>query len=217
MYFIEKYFAFWADSFNLKRMIIEGGHENYLKLTNIFIFWYMKLFLFYAAIINNLEFIFYILIYSGPIIYINIKARKFLKKYYLIYMSFSVFLIVHMLGGVIHIEGTRLYDFYLLGFIRYDWFVHTVGGFLAAIVAYDILERYFEHKHITKWVLFLIIVSFASGFGAFNEILEFMAVIFLGAAKEVGDYHNNATDLVNNLVGATLATLLIMRHRYYKR
>jgi uncharacterized membrane protein YjdF len=217
MYFIEKYYAFWLDTFNLKKIIKEGGHANYLKLTNIFIFWYMKLFLFYAALINNLEFIFYILIYSLPIVLLNIKAKKFLTKYFLIYFAFSIFLVVHLVGGIINIGEVKLYDYYLLGLVRYDWFVHTIGGFLSALVAYDILERFFEHKRVTKLALFLIIVGFASGFGAFNEILEFMAVIFLDAGRTVGDYQNNATDLVNNLVGASIASFLIIRHRYYKK
>ena len=53
------------------------------------------------------------------------------------------------------------------------------------------------------------------GTGALNEVLEFGAVILFGAAKQVGDYLNNALDLVFNLTGSIIACFFI--HPYHKK
>ena len=55
----------------------------------------------------------------------------------------------------------------------------------------------------------------AMGVGAFNEILELIAVVFLGAAEQVGDYFNNALDLFFNLIGSTIACFFIIH--YHKK
>ena len=46
------------------------------------------------------------------------------------------------------------------------------------------------------------------GFGALNEIVEFFAVLMLPETN-VGGYTNTGWDLVSNLVGATLAVIVI--------
>ena len=48
-----------------------------------------------------------------------------------------------------------------------------------------------------------------------NEILEFGAVLFLGAAKAVGDYYNNAWDLVFDMLGSIIACIFI--YPYHKK
>jgi hypothetical protein len=50
------------------------------------------------------------------------------------------------------------------------------------------------------------------GTGAFVEIIEFSAVVFLGAAEQVGDYFNNAIDLLFNLTGSGIACFFIMHY-----
>jgi uncharacterized membrane protein YjdF len=55
----------------------------------------------------------------------------------------------------------------------------------------------------------LLLILIALGIGAVNEISEFAAVVFLGAQESVGDYFNNALDLVFNLFGAIVACFFI--------
>lgn len=57
----------------------------------------------------------------------------------------------------------------------------------------------------------------ASGFGAFNEVLELGAVAYLNAAKQVGDYFNNAFDLLFNMLGSIIACFFLMRYHKYKK
>ena len=59
------------------------------------------------------------------------------------------------------------------------------------------------------------LILMALGVGAINEIIEFIAVEFLEAAQQVGDYENNAKDLVFNLFGSFIASLII--YNYYKK
>jgi hypothetical protein len=55
------------------------------------------------------------------------------------------------------------------------------------------------------------------GLGAFNKVIELGAVIFLGASGQVGDYLNNAIDLMYNLGGAVLACFYLMKHNLNKK
>lgn len=61
----------------------------------------------------------------------------------------------------------------------------------------------------------LLLILIALGIGALNEILEFGAVVFLDAQEAVGDYFNNAADLVFNLIGSVIAVIFI--HPYHKK
>jgi len=46
-----------------------------------------------------------------------------------------------------------------------------------------------------------------------NEVVELIAVLFVGAGKYVGSYLNNAADLAYNAGGAIIAAIIIA----YKR
>jgi hypothetical protein len=48
------------------------------------------------------------------------------------------------------------------------------------------------------------------GFGAFNEVVEFIAVLTIPNTN-VGGYENTGWDLVANLVGSVSAAILIAR------
>ena len=53
------------------------------------------------------------------------------------------------------------------------------------------------------------------GVGAGAEITELLAVVFFDASAAVGDYYNNAIDLVFNLLGSlTACGYLIIYHNY---
>ena len=79
--------------------------------------------------------------------------------------------------------------------------------------AYNLLNPHLDKKiKHNKILLSLIIILIASGIGAFNEIIEFFAVVFFNAAKGVGGYFNNALDLVFNLIGAIIASFIITKY-----
>jgi hypothetical protein len=58
------------------------------------------------------------------------------------------------------------------------------------------------------WSLSIIVVAAGLGAGALNEIIEFLATVLVPETN-VGGYINTALDLVSNLVGATIAMVVI--------
>ena len=102
--------------------------------------------------------------------------------------------------------------------LKYDNIVHIFGTFAATLVAYNILSPHLDLKVKHHHVLFsILLVSISLGIGSFNEILEFFAVVFLNASKQVGDYINNTLDLVFNLLGAVIASYFIFYFYHKKR
>ena len=187
-----------------------------LKLTLIFTIAYLVFFTIFSVIKGNYEFLYYTIIMTQLLVIIAVYYKKIhLTPHIIIGLAILGFL--HVAGGNISINGTRLYDVYLIGnLFRYDNLVHSFGIFVSTFVGYNILKPHLDKRiKYNKLVLSLILILIAMGIGVFNEILEFGAVVFLGAAKAVGDYFNNAIDLFYNLIGATIATFFI--HPYHKK
>ena len=187
-----------------------------LKLMLWFTIGYLAIFTILALINKNYEFLYYTFILSA-LIFIIVLYHKKIHLTKTILLGLTILGAMHIFGGNIHILGTRLYDIWFIpNILKYDNFVHAFGIFVATFVVYN-----FIHPHLDKKInhnailLSLILVSIAMGIGAFNEILELGAVVFLGAAKQVGDYINNALDLVFNLGGSIIACFFIIK--YHKR
>jgi len=64
-------------------------------------------------------------------------------------------------------------------------------------------------ENISKGMTLFIIVLIAEGIGAINEIIELSTVVFFHT-QGVGNYYNNALDLVFNLIGAMLGSIIIL-------
>ena len=123
--------------------------------------------------------------------------------------------ILHMSGGGVIINGTRLYDLMILPVIgapyhifKFDQFVHIVGFWVATLVMYAIIKHRLTKEN--KWVAVSIVLVMAGlGAGALNEIIEFFATIIIPDTG-VGSYENAALDLVANLIGAVGAMVYIV-------
>lgn len=120
--------------------------------------------------------------------------------------GFNLWLLMHLLGGMGSIDGTRLYDVMLwplvgepYDILRYDQFVHLFCYFVIAMLAWEVLSRAMAEGHRTT--LLVVTVLTASGIGGLNEVIEFTAVVIVGSTG-VGGYTNTALDLVANLLGA---------------
>ncbi|NCO11326.1 hypothetical protein GW924_01835 [Candidatus Pacearchaeota archaeon] len=113
--------------------------------------------------------------------------------------------LLNLTGGLVFVEGIRLYDFYF-GFVKLDMVIHAIGSFMAALIIYHIISTKF--KKANKEVLLLLAALSAMGVGALFEVLELGGYIFL-ENNGVGDYLNNALDLFLNLVGILIASLWI--------
>jgi uncharacterized membrane protein YjdF len=104
---------------------------------------------------------------------------------------------------VLH-EGFRLYDVRFLG-VRFDKLVHFVNAFFAARITAEVLH--FEGISLgrLRGPLTVIIVL---GLGGLVEISEYVVLRTVPGAG-VGFYHNTMTDLVSNLFGSIVSTVVL--------
>ncbi len=184
-----------------------------LKIMLYFTISYLAFFTIFSLLKGNYEFLYYSII-MGILIGITVLYHKKLHLSKHVLIGLTILGALHIFGGNIHLFGTRLYDLYLIpGIFRYDNLVHGFGIYVATFVIYSLVHPHLhKRKNPNGWLLAIVLILMAMGTGAMNEILELGAVLFLGAAKQVGDYFNNAFDLVFNLIGASLASFVIIKH-----
>lgn len=180
-------------------------------------FVFVLVFIVNAVFTGNLEFVFYSTLIL-LLVYFVVKYRHKFNMSAGAMIVIVAFLTLHILGGNIHIGAVRLYDFWIItNWLKYDNFVHFVGGFLAAIISYNLLMPSISQRKLEdKFFIGLAVVLMASGLGVFNELIELAAVLFFNAAERVGDYLNNAFDLFFNLLGSLLALVYIFIYVHFK-
>jgi hypothetical protein len=115
----------------------------------------------------------------------------------------------NMIGGVILVDGQPLYVAPFLGPIPYDKFFHAAAALVMFIVAWQAMTRFAgEGHHFGGLVLFTFLVTM--GGGAVVEIAELIGSTIGEGMVNVGDYGNNALDLVSNAVGAGLGVAVLL-------
>jgi uncharacterized membrane protein YjdF len=115
-------------------------------------------------------------------------------------------IVMHFAGGLVVMEGRRLYDHYLAG-IRYDKVVHFVNAFVvAALVA----RLYRSRGQPLEGVDRLFVLLTVLGLGGMVEVMEYV-VCKTVPGNGVGGYDNNMQDLIANLLGGSLAALVLYR------
>ncbi len=134
--------------------------------------------------------------------------------------ALSLWGLLHMLGGLVivpeswPVDGTShvLYNFWLIPeFLKYDHFVHAFGFAVTTWVCWQGLKSVLRGADTSVAPTFgLMVLTWAAGlgFGAVNEVIEFIAVLLVPNTN-VGGYVNTGWDLIANLTGATLAVFLI--------
>jgi|SRR3989344_32241 len=186
-----------------------------LKLMLWFTVIYLITFTILAIINKNFEFLYYTFIISILVFIIAIYHKKFhLTKHTL--FGLTLLGAVHIFGGNIHINNMRLYDMWLIpNILKYDNLVHLLGTFVVTFIIYSLIAPALNNRiKKNNFELSLMLILIATGFWSFIEIIELGAVLFLNASQQVGDYLNNALDLVFNLIGSIAACLFI---KYNKR
>ena len=185
-----------------------------LNLVKYFSLAYVIIFATIAVMKDNFEFLFYAILGLFAIWYVrnNYRELYFTKT---ILTLISIFGFTHLLAGQLYINGIKLYDTWFLGgLIKFDNIVHCFGGALAGFVAYNFLSNHLYKKmRRSTFATFFLIITLASGFGAFNELIEFFAVIYFDAAEAVGDYTNTAVDIVYNFIGGLIAATVVVLYR----
>lgn len=106
----------------------------------------------------------------------------------------------HMAGRFIRIDGVQLYQVEAFWGIAVDKVVHAYNTAVGAAFALAL----FRQSGITLrgWEP-LIVIMVACGLASLIEIVEYSSTLVL-VRHNVGDYANNAQDLIANLLGAGL-------------
>lgn len=175
---------------------------------------YMIIFTIDAILKRNYEFLYYTVMVTVLLLVILLYHKKIHLSMHIL-GGLTLLGAMHIFGGNVYIGAVRLYDFWFIqDILKYDNIVHAFGIFVVTIIAYNLLNPHLDKTTHHHWLLLsLLLVLIASGVGAFNEIFELGAVVFMGAAKGVGDYMNNALDLVFNIIGSIIACIFVLHHR----
>ncbi len=167
---------------------------------------------------EDYEFLIYIAVLVLIALIILFNFRK-LNLDYLALWGLSLWGLLHMAGGGVIINGATLYklrvielinntalspDFYIL---KMDQFVHFYGFAVAAIVIYQLSAPHI--KDLPKKMKLAIFLAFVGsmGLGALNEVVEFLAFVFVKETG-VGDVYNTGFDLIFNMFGAFFGALV---------
>ena len=133
----------------------------------------------------------------------------------------SIWGLAHLIGGlvpapegwpVVAPEHPVVYKAWLIpGRLRYDHIVHVLGSALITWVCWQGLGAAMRTRgaEASPTVGLLGLTAAASiGLGALNEVVEFAATLLVPETT-VGGYRNTGGDLVANVLGATIAVVMI--------
>ena len=158
---------------------------------------------------GNKEFVFYLMvlvIMAGLILLVHRRVEFPLSLLW----GLSIWGLLHMMGGMIVLPGKSevLYNYWLVPkLLRYDQLIHAYGFGIATWACWRCLSVIQPDVRPTPGALILVMLA-GLGLGAFNETVEFFAVLILPETN-VGDYTNTGWDLVFNLIGALIAIAAI--------
>ena len=183
---------------------------------------YIVAFTIYYVARQNYEFMVYIgvLVLLFAVVFAIQRRVKFPV---LILWMLSVWGLLHMLGGGVHLaDGTVLYrwipielyqgvdsEFVLL---KFDQILHFYIYFVMSFVLAHLVRNKMQGMKPLYVGLFVALASM--GLSVINELIEFGAVLFLGKTG-VGGYYNTLLDLLFNTLGAVVgawASSLRTRH-----
>ncbi|MDD5177999.1 MAG: DUF2238 domain-containing protein [Candidatus Nanoarchaeia archaeon] len=183
-----------------------------LRLMLIYSLLFMSLFTIFFVLRGNYEFLYYTALMLFVILFFVIFYKKFNFPVWSMF-GLTVLLTLHILGGHVDVGNVRLYDFWIIpGVLKYDNPVHFLGIFTVTFMINHLIRPHLKKTTIkSTWFLYLITLSL--GVAGFYEILELVPSVWLGAKNQVGDYLNNALDLVFGLLGSITAALIIVRKK----
>lgn len=171
---------------------------------------------------SNREFLFYIITILFLIASVMaIHRRMPLRSGQL--WTLSWWGLAHMAGGLCpmptfaQIDGGQsvLYSLWLVpGWLKYDQLVHAYGFAITTWICWHGLRQHLLARspapiEPTAGLLTLAAAG-GMGFGALNEVIEFIAVLTIPNTN-VGGYENTGWDLVFNLIGCLTAAVMIRK------
>jgi len=169
----------------------------------------------FAFTMQNWEFVYYIVV----VLLLGFAALAVHKRVGLsagVLWGLSIWGLLHMIGGLItvpdawSVAGDKrvFYSLWLIpDVLKYDQVIHAYGFGIATWLCWQALRSTFSSVQPTLGVLTLCALA-GMGLGAFNEVVEFVAVLLIPETN-VGGYTNTGWDLVANMVGTAIAATAI--------
>lgn len=192
------------------------------KLLPVFLFnaAYMAAAVTGAIVQGNREFIFYIVVMVVLIGVMGLLHRRVRLTTGLLW-AFSVWGLAHMAGGLCPLpagwpyngDHAVLYSGWIIPErLKYDQVVHAYGFGVTTLLCWHILRNALRQADggVLRPTFGMLVLCAAAGmgFGALNEVIEFIAVLTIPNTN-VGGYENTGWDLVANLVGTIIGALII--------
>ena len=173
------------------------------------------LFILLSLLLKNFEFVGYALILVPFLLLIHWTDKWFHYKPIALW-GLIAWMLMHLLGGLVVIGDTRLYDFILIPLIgepylilKYDQFVHVYCYVVMALLLGSVVTHT-ARKNASPWAIGTLIALAAAGIGSINEIIEFAMVVILNN-QGVGGYTNTAIDIVANFLGGIIGAVLFLK------
>jgi hypothetical protein len=169
---------------------------------------------------GNKEFIFYIVVMLVLIAAVTFVHKAVCLSSALLW-ALSFWGLLHMAGGLVPLptgwsyngDQAVLYSWWIIPQkLKYDQIVHAYGFGTTTWVCWhalkSIVHRVGGPQLKPTFGLLVLSAAAGAGFGALNEVVEFIAVLTIPNTN-VGGYENTGWDLIANLVGASTAALMI--------
>jgi hypothetical protein len=169
---------------------------------------------------GNSEFVFYIVVMLVLISVVMLVHRSIVLTSGLLW-SLTIWGLLHMAGGLVPLpkgwpysgDQAVLYSGWIIPhLLKYDQIIHAYGFGTTTWVCWHSLSSLMKRAgHPPLKPTFgplLLSAAAGAGFGALNEVVEFIAVLAIPNTN-VGGYENTGWDLVANLCGVISAALLI--------
>ncbi len=173
-----------------------------------------------AIVQGNREFIFYIVVMLILIGVMGTVHRR-VKLTAPLLWAFSLWGFAHMAGGLCPLpsgwpyngDQAVLYSWWIIPqWLKYDQIVHAYGFGVTTWLCWHLLRKALRQPDGSAvrptFGILMLCAAGGMGFGALNEVIEFIAVLTIPNTN-VGGYANTGWDLVSNLVGTTIAAVII--------
>lgn len=173
-----------------------------------------------AAVQGNREFVFYIVVMvllAAVVAFVHVRVRLTLGQLWCL----GAWGCAHMAGGLLPLpagwpyngDQAVLYSLWLIpGLLKYDQIVHAFGFGVTTWICWHALSSSLRARDGARprpsFGLLTLCVAAGMGFGALNEVVEFIAVLSIPNTN-VGGYENTGWDLVSNLAGSVIAALAL--------
>jgi hypothetical protein len=180
---------------------------------------YMAVWLVASFILKNDEFVFYFLVMCALIVAVG-AVHLHVRLHIGALWGLSLWGLAHMAGGLTPVPASWpikgdafvLYNWWIVpGMLKYDQLVHAYGFGLVTWICWQSLRAALASRGVTvkpTFGLLTLCVAAGMGFGAANEVVEFIATLILPGTN-VGGYENTGWDLVANLVGCLVVAAVI--------